>query len=154
MLADPPERPPIADAPLSVVLLARPGAVDLESVVQAWLAWLGARPGESEVLLIVEGVDAETIHLPDPRLRIIHPVTPSGVGPCLQTAVWLARHPLLLTAPADRQFQPADAPRLFEQINRVDLVTGCRVHQPVPLWLRVLGFLRRIATLVLLGYFG
>jgi len=154
MLADPPERPPIADAPLSVVLLARPGAVDLEAVVQAWLAWLDQRPGESEVLLIVEGLDAPTISVADPRLRIIDQVAPTGIGPCLQTGVWLAKHPLLLTAPADHQFQPADAQGLFEQINKVDLVAGVRVHCPPPLWLRVLGFFKRIASLIFLGYFG
>jgi hypothetical protein len=154
MLADPPERPPIADAPLSVVLLARSGAVDLEAVVQAWLAWLDQRPGDCEVLLMVEGLDAPTISLADPRLRIINHVAPAGIGPCLQTAVWLAKHPLMLTAPADRQFQPADAQRLFEQINKVDLVTGVRVHRPPPLWLRVLGLLKRIASLIFLGYFG
>ena len=154
MLADPAERPPIADAPLSVLLLARPGAPDLATVVQAWLAWLEQRPGASEILLVVEAPNGETIQLADTRWRVIHQVAPTGVGPCLQTAVWLARHPLLLTAPADRQFQPADAQRLFEHINQVDLVAGCRVHRPVPWWLWVLGFFKRIMTLVLLGYFG
>jgi hypothetical protein len=63
----------------------------------------------------------------------------------------MARFPLALTAPADRQFQPADAKALFEAIDKVDLVAGCRVAAPPPSWLRVLGFMKRIATRILLG---
>ena len=150
MLAAVPERPKIADAPLSVVLLAREGGTDLEAVVKDWLAWLDQRGGDAEVLIIVR----EFVHSPltDSRVRIIHQVAPNGCGACLQTAVLLARHPLLLTCTGDRQFQPADAPRLFAHIDQVDIVSGCRVPAPPPLWLRALGLVKRIVTRVLLGY--
>ena len=149
------ERPKIADAALSVVLFAPVGGTDLEAVVRTWLAWLDQRPGAAELLLILDGAGAEReLHLDDPRLRIIHHVAPSGLGACLQTAIWLARHPLLLTSFADRQFQPADAERLFQHIDQVDIVSGSRVPGLPPLWLRGLGVVKRVLTRVLLGYAG
>ncbi len=154
MLAAVPERPKIADAPLSVVLLARAGGAELEATVHAWRAWLNTRPGEAEVLVVIpERASANCIGpLGDPRVRIVHHVTPTGSGACLQTAVLLARHPLLLTTTADRQFQPADAEGLFARIDQVDVVGGWRVESPPPLWLRALGLIKRLLTRVLLGY--
>ena len=154
MLAAVPERPKIADAPLSVVLLARPGVEDLHTIVRAWLAWLGQRPGDTELLVVFDDANAETsaLAIDDARLRIIHHVAPPGVGPSLQTAIWFARYPLLLTATGDRQFQPDDAQRLFVLIDQVDLVTGCRVAGPPPRWLRALGLVKRILTRIFLGY--
>jgi len=148
-----PERPKIADAPVSVILLA-PAAGDLEAVVRDWLMWLDQRPGDSELLLVLDddGAASEAPSSIHPRLRVIHQVTPSGAGPSLQTAIWLARFPLALTAPGDRQFQPADAKALFAAIDQVDLVAGCRVAGPPPVWLRALGFMKRMATRILLGY--
>jgi hypothetical protein len=154
MLAAVPERPKIADAPLSVVLLARSGDAEAQAVAQDWLAWLAQRPGDAELLLIHDADEAtpENSAPRDPRRRDIHQVAPPGIGPCLQTGIWLARHPLLLTAPCDRQYRPADLQRLFDQIDQVDLVAGCRVHRPPPAWLRALGFVRWLLTIVLLGY--
>jgi len=144
------ERPKIADAALSVILLA-PATGDLDAVVRDWLTWLEQRPGASEILLVLDGRVAEA-SLSHARLRIVHQVAPSGIGPSLQSAIWLARFPLALTAPADRQFQPAGVHPLFAAIDQVDFVAGCRVADPPPWWLRVLGFLKRIATRILLGY--
>lgn len=148
-----PELPKIADAPLSVVLLAADVGDELGAVVQNWLDWLGQRPGESEVLVVVpdaEATNQRALHS-DPRLRIIRHVAPPGNGACLQSAVALARHPQLLTATADRQFQPGDASKLLEQIDQVHLVCGCRVAAP-PYWLRALGLVKRVLTRILLGY--
>lgn len=153
-----PERPKIADAPLSVILLA-PAADDpvfgeLDHVVRDWLAWLDQRPGDSELLLILDdgGSASQAPSISHSRLRVIHQVAPSGIGPSLQTAVRLARFPLVLTAPGGRQFHPADVQTLFAAIDQVDLVAGCRVAGRPPRWLRALGLMKRIATRILLGY--
>lgn len=171
MLDAVPERSKIADAPLSVILLApasgdaasgdfphpplaKGGAAagELEAVVRDWLAWLDQRPGDSELLMVLDAGASEFHRLSHPRLRLVRQVAPSGLGPSLQTGIWLARFPLVLTAPADRQFQPADAQALFANIDQVDFVAGCRVAGRPPLWLRGLGLLKRILTRVLLGY--
>ncbi|MCI0684766.1 MAG: hypothetical protein L0Y71_21930 [Gemmataceae bacterium] len=150
MLAAVPERPKIADAPLSVVLLA-PAAGDRQAVVRDWLAWLEQRAGDAELLLILDGGRGDEIQS-HPRLRIVHHVEPPGIGPSLQTAVWLVRFPLMLTAPCDRQFRPADVQGLFALIDQVDFVAGCRVAAPPPAWLHVLGLVKRIVTRIVLGY--
>jgi hypothetical protein len=144
------ERPKIADAGLSVILLA-PATGDLDPVVRDWLTWLEQRPGDSEILLVLDGCVLEA-SLSHSRLRVVHQVAPAGIGPSLQSAIWLARFPLALTAPADRQFQPADVQPFFAAIDQVDLVAGSRVADRPPWWLRVLGFLKRMATRILLGY--
>lgn len=146
------ERPKVADAPLSVVLLAPIGGQDVDAVVRSWLEWLNQRASEAEVLLVLDSSPNFNPPIDDARLRIVHHVAPAGFGACLQTAVWLVRHPLMLTATADHQFQPLDAKRLFEHIDQTDLVSGFRVPGPPPLWLRILGIAKRLLTRFLLGY--
>jgi hypothetical protein len=153
MLAPPAERPKMPpETPLSVVLVARPDDVEPLAVARDWLTWLDSTAGNGEVLLVFAADAGPLERGNDPRLRIVHQVGPRGLGPSLQTAVWLARHPLLLTAPADRQVLIADAKLLFDHIDQVDLVAGWRVDRPPPWWLRVLGFVHRVLTRIVLGY--
>src|SRR5262245_32546376 len=149
-----PELPKIADAPLSVVLLAPKEGDERDAAVQAWLEWLGQRPGDAELLVVLPDAESagQDAAASDSRLRIIHHVVPSGSGACLQTAVALTRYPLLLFATADRQFRPADAALLLAQIDQVHIVCGCRVAAPPPFWLRALGLVKRLLTRILLGY--
>jgi hypothetical protein len=148
-----PELPKIADAPLSVVLLAPHAGDPVDLAVHDWLGWLGQRPGEAEVLVVLPDAESTSqgVASGDPRVRIVRHVAPPGNGAFLQSAAALVRYPLLLTATADRQFQPADASRLLAQIDQVHMVCGCRVAAP-PFWLRALGLMKRIVTRVLLGY--
>jgi hypothetical protein len=146
-----PQRPPIAAAALSVVLLARPGFADVHSVVQDWAAWLDEHHPDYE-LIVVGDVPLEGMSRP--KLRLVHHLGAPGMGPSLQTGIWLARQPLLFYTVCDRQFQPADLQRLLEAIDKVDLVAGYRVHGRVPSWLRGLNLLKRLGQGVLLGYMG
>src|SRR5688500_8110224 len=109
MLAELPERPKIADAPLSVVLLPSSAGTDLQAVLTDWLGWLGQRPSESEILLVRDNsADGSVPEGLDPRIRLIQHVSLPGLGPALQSAVWMARHPLLQISTADQQFSPSD----------------------------------------------
>ena len=149
------ERSKIADAPLSVVLLSPSLTSDGESVTQHWRTWLDQRPGETELLVVHVGQETATVQANSTdRLRTIFHLAPAGPGPALQTGIWLARYPLTLIAPADGQFQPADLQRLFEAIDLVDLVVGCRVDRPPPWWLRVVNLLKRLLQRILLGFAG
>ncbi len=154
-----PERPKIADAPLSVVLLPTHDGGDLEPILSAWMEWLRQRGGEFEILLIRDSHKDEPGETPaselsprPPQIRIIYQIAPQGEGAALQTALWLARFPLLLTTTCDRQFQPTEAARLFEFIDQVDLVVGVRVDRPPPWWLRGLDLVQRALAWILLGY--
>jgi hypothetical protein len=156
----PPERSPIATAPLSAIFYFPADVDDVLPVLEAWLEQLTARPAEFELLLIVPAhrtdivEAAESLRARDRRVHVIRHLAAPGVGPELQTGLWLARHPLVLVAPGDRQFQATDLGRLLESIDQVDLVAGYRVHGGVPWWLRGLNLLGRLLRRVLLGDFG
>ena len=156
----PPQRPPIATAPLSVIFYVPPGTAALTPIVDAWLPQLSARALDFELLLVIsaqrQDVFREALELKtrDGRLRVIGHVGPDGVGPRIQTGLWLARFPLVLIVPCDTQFRPADLARLFEHIDKVDVVAGYRLHGCVPIWLRSLDLLQRALRRIVLGHFG
>jgi glycosyltransferase involved in cell wall biosynthesis len=154
-MPDPCERPPIAGAPLSAVLLAYNEGPTFEEVVTAWLAYLNGLQREYEILLVDDGSTDETGAWADalagryPRLQVLHHDRRRGFGAALRTGIAAARHPLVFYTTCDRQYEPSDLKVLFDLINQVDLVTGIRVWQPVPGWLRFLdGLYRRIARVV------
>lgn len=136
------ERSPIADAPLSLVLLARNNAAIIEEVIAGWGLILDELGRPYEILLVDNGSQdgtadrAAALAARYPTLTILRHGGPGGVGAALRRALAAAQHPLLATATADQQFQPADLNRLLEVINHVDLVTGFRVGPRVPWWLR------------------
>src|SRR5262249_40752382 len=59
--------------------------------------------------------------------------------------------PLLCQAPGDRQYLPSEVARLLGAIDKVHLVSGYRVWQPVPFWLRVLGWCYRLFVRIMLA---
>jgi hypothetical protein len=144
---EPPARPPIASAPISVVLLAFGSNSDVAESVSAWQAYLPTldRPFEIALVQYRLGDDDANAVLTEVRRFDIDPIL--GFGPALVTACRAAQHPLVLLAPADRQLQPQELQRLLGVIDHVDLAVGCRTVRR-PLWLRaprwVLAMLMRI----------
>jgi glycosyltransferase involved in cell wall biosynthesis len=152
-MPDPGERPPLATAALSLVLVARNAVADLAAVVAAWVAVLEARNRPYEILLIDDGSTDDTAKLADalPRLRVLRHDTPRGFGAALRTGIAAAKHPLLATATCDRQYQPADLSKFLGEIDKVDLVVGSRLWMPVPWPLRWAGWLWRMLVRVIVG---
>jgi glycosyltransferase involved in cell wall biosynthesis len=156
-MPDPCERPPIAGAPLSVLLLACNEGAALEEVVAAWIAYLDGLKREYEVIVVDDGSSDDTAARCDalatqhPRARVLHHPDHRGLGAALRTALPAARSPLVFYTTADRQYEPSDLKHAFESIDKVDLVTGIRVSRCVPAWLRRLGALYRILARVLFG---
>jgi hypothetical protein len=150
-------RTPIADAPLSVILLAAADSPELEDVVAAWSNLLDelARPA-AEILLVQDAAleaavrRAQALAERFPRLQVL--ATDQGEGAALQAGILAAQHPLVAIAPADKQYQPAELKRLLEHINQVDFVTGYRVYRPVPAWLAALDFLWHWLARIFIGY--
>ena len=63
-----------------------------------------------------------------------------------------AQFPLILTATADKQFQPHDLYRFLESIDRVDLISGFRVAWPAPVGVAIWDEFRSLVARVLLGF--
>src|SRR4051812_18254570 len=107
---EPPPRPPIAQAPLSVILLAGGSASEAAESVSVWQAHLATLARPFDLLLVpLADLDANPI-LADVRRLDYDPKL--GFGPALQAAIRTAQHPLVVMATADRQYQPADLQRL------------------------------------------
>jgi glycosyltransferase involved in cell wall biosynthesis len=153
-----PELPPIATEPISVLLLARDDEPHVEEVLTGWTTQLSGLGRDYEILVADDGstdrsadlVEAWAAREPQVR-RLLRHETRRGSGAALRTGLAAARYPLLLTATCDRQFLPADLCKMLDEMNKVHLVAGYRVWQPVPWPLRWLGRLYRAVVRVLLA---
>jgi glycosyltransferase involved in cell wall biosynthesis len=153
-----PTLPPIADQPISAVLLARDEEPHLEAVLTAWLALLDGLGRDYELLVVDDASADRTAGLAEalaarhPRLRLLRHAEPRGAGAALRTALAEAGKPLLFYAPCDRQYDPSDFPRLLAEIDKVHLVSGFRLWRPVPEWLRAIGTAYRVFVRVFFGF--
>jgi glycosyltransferase involved in cell wall biosynthesis len=156
-MSDPAELPPIASEPLSVLLLAHNEAPHLTETLGGWLAELPELVREYELIVVDDGSHdgtgglAEFLAGRQPRLRVLRHHEHRGIGAALRTGLAAARFPLLLSAPCDRQYQPADLKQLLGAIDKVHLVGGFRLFARTPWWLRGLSLAYRALLRVLLG---
>jgi glycosyltransferase involved in cell wall biosynthesis len=157
-MPEPQNLSPIADQPVSVILLAHNDEPHVEKVLDAWTAQLNALGRTHEILLIDDGstdgtaAKAESVCSRLPALRVIRLSLPHGIGAALRAGVAQAQFPLVLYTTADEQYLPADLPLLLKEIDRVHLVSGFRRWQPAPLSARLLGGAYRILARVLFDF--
>jgi glycosyltransferase involved in cell wall biosynthesis len=142
--------PPMADQPISVVLLVRNDELHLESVVSDWTTLLDGLKREYELILVDDGSADRTAELTAaltaqlPRLRALRHEQTRGDGAALRTGLEAATKPLLFYTTADRQYDVVDFTKLLPEIDKVHIVSGFRQWQPVPRALRWLGFAYRV----------
>jgi len=150
--------PAIANAPLSVVLLAQHADAPVAEVVASWVARLDKLDREYEILLVFarhidpEGTLAATLSAAHPPIRILCHPSRRGVGAALSAGIAAAQHPLLFYTECDRQYHGADLRQLLGEIDKVHLVSGFRKWQRAPGWVRWLGRIYRGLARVLFGY--
>jgi glycosyltransferase involved in cell wall biosynthesis len=151
-----PQLPPISSAPISVILPARNDAAHAADVLTRWFTQLDSLQREYEVLLIDDGSSDGTADaartLNHPRVGVLRHPDPRGFGAALRTGLAAAQFPLLVVAPADLQYDPAQLPQLLKEIDQNHLVSGFRVWQRVPWPLRFLGGVLRVFIRLLLDY--
>jgi hypothetical protein len=150
---------PIAEQPLSVVLLADGGA-DLPPLVAAWVAFLDARKQRYEIVLVAPGPAGPSPVDPRPGLRVVH--ADGGEGAALRAGVAEARNPLLFYSPCRPEYppeflgllldRPAAGPAKGQEIDLVHVLSGFRAGVPMPVVLRVLGWVNRLVFRILLSY--
>ncbi len=143
----PPTLPPVADAPVSVVLLARDDAAHLEAVTAGWVTFLNGLGREFELILVEDGSrdgSAERVAAlaaRHPHLRVLRHDLPRGEGAALSAGLAAARHPLVCYARCEPRYHPGDLRKLLKEIDKVHLVPGYRAGRPVPRGWRLLASL-------------
>jgi glycosyltransferase involved in cell wall biosynthesis len=151
------ERPKIADAPISVVLLSYNAGPDLRDVLLAWSEFLDTLARDHEIILVDDGSNdgtaaaAEALAASLPRLRVLRHEARRGLGAVLRTGIAAAHHPLLFYTTCNKHYQPTDLRKLLDSIDLADLVTGYRVWRPVPFWYAGLRGLGRIFARIVFG---
>jgi hypothetical protein len=139
-MSDPFERSPIAQAPLSVVLVEGI-AGHSEKALSKWIAYLDMLGRDYEVFLVKGDNPSSALATgwvaPNPRVRLLEPSGPFGIGAALSSGFGAARFPLVCYAECSSSYQAADLARMLEVIDRVDLVSGYRVgpsSRPLHSW--------------------
>jgi glycosyltransferase involved in cell wall biosynthesis len=132
-MSDPFEREPIAQSPLSVALPVYNGEACLEKVLANWATFLDSLEREYEVIVVNDGSSDSTAEVAaavtgkNPRLRLAQHQSPQGIGACLRTGLAAARFPLFFYTECSNCYEASDLRQLLEMIDKVDLVSGCRV---------------------------
>ena len=125
-----PERPSIASAPLSVILVARPRIT--EPIAVEWTTYLDGLGRDYEALLVQTDNAGATDDVNQwaarfPRMRLLHSGNQRGFGAALRLGLEHARHPLLFYTLCDEQYPPADLDRMLQWIDHADVVGGYRL---------------------------
>lgn len=132
-MPEPPILPPMATAPLSLVLPARNEEAHLERTLQSWIAYLDSLQRDYEILMVDDGSTDQTAALAEslaaryPRLRLLRHATPQGFGAALRTGLAAAQYPLFVHSECGDAYDPADLKALLDVIDQVDLAAGGRV---------------------------
>jgi glycosyltransferase involved in cell wall biosynthesis len=153
-MPDLPTLPPIADQPISVVLLADNDAAHVETVIAAWAAHLDGMKRDYELLLVDDSsgdgtaARAEALREKFPRLQVLTHDAPRGVGAALRTAVAAATRPLFFYTLCDPRYRPDDLSKMLEAVDPVHVVPAFRAGRPMPPTLKLLGFLGRVVCRV------
>jgi hypothetical protein len=130
------QRPPMADAPLSVVLVASDQRdAEIESALRGWCDFLDSHKRDYEVLVTggerpdqgLESVRAVATRYP--RVTFPPHASRSGFGAALRTGLADAKHPLLFYTDCSCSYKPSDLQSLLDAIDHSDLVSGYRVNE-------------------------
>ncbi|MBI2807153.1 MAG: glycosyltransferase [Planctomycetes bacterium] len=146
------ERPPIASAPLSVILFANALDTETQEGLHRWRGYLATLGREHEIVLLQETrPEVSPADTGESSLRTITYERTTGIRDALNEAIRSARHPLVVFCPCDLQYQPIDLERMVKVIDKVDLVTGYRGGGHAPPWRVMLDLLLGILSRLMLG---
>ena len=148
------ERPPVASAPLSVILFAHALSTEVPEALRAWRQYLDTLNRPCEIFLIQE-TRPEVPPNPADAAPIAAPIftyeRSVGLRAALDQALRAAQRPLLVFCPCDKQYHPCDLDRMLKMIDKVDLVVGYRAGGQAPVWRVLLDLFGGVFRRVILG---
>jgi glycosyltransferase involved in cell wall biosynthesis len=156
-MSEPASRPPIATAPISVLLFAHALSTETSDAVRAWQQYLDTLSRPCEILLVQETrpevAAGPTDDAPplSPAVRVFAYDRAFGFRDAVNEAIRAAQHPLLAFCTADKQYQPNELERMLKAIDQVDLVAGYRAWGQTPPWRVALDMVIGVLSRVLIG---
>jgi glycosyltransferase involved in cell wall biosynthesis len=154
-MAHPENKPPIAQAAITMALPVRNQAVLVERAVPAWVSALSKLNRPFELLLVDDGSTDATrdrangVASRHPEVIVLSHDSPQGYGAGIRTALAVARHPLFFYTALDYPYQTTDLRKLLDRIDEVDLVSGFRAARRLPTgyrrWRRLVDLILRVA---------
>jgi glycosyltransferase involved in cell wall biosynthesis len=152
-----PTLPPVADQPVSAILLADNDGPHLEAVVAEWVMFFNSLDRDYEIILVDDGSNDQTVRLVTPlkdrhgRVKVIRHDARQGEGAALKSGLAVARYPLVFYIVCDPAYPPTDFKRLLAEIDRVHLISGYRGGHAIPAVVRFFRSLVSFLSRVLLG---
>jgi len=150
-----PRLPAVASLPLSVVLLARNQASQLEAILTSWVAFLNGLDRDYEVIVVDDGSTDGTSEFIEKgsannqRVNLLRHPSPRGEGAALRTGLAAAQYPLVFYTLCHPNYQPANLGRFLQkrtnpqkpdlEIDHVHLMSAARGGRLIPLPWRIVG---------------
>lgn len=120
---------------VSIVVPLFDEAENLPTLLEELLATLSPLVPSLEVIFVDDGSRDDSLGVlrrlaaGDDRVRILHLARNCGQFAAFDAGFRAARAPVLVTLDADLQNDPADIPRLLEELDDCDVVCGVRVER-------------------------
>jgi hypothetical protein len=154
-MSEPTSRPPIASAPLSVILFAQAHSSEQTDALAIWQRFLESLKRPHEILLVQENGPVPTpseaaLEAPS-HVRTFTYDRATGCRDAVSAALAAAQYPLLAFSTCDQQYQPQDLEPMLKMIDNVDLVVGYRMGGKAPQWRLVLDTFNLLFCRIVLG---
>jgi glycosyltransferase involved in cell wall biosynthesis len=120
---------------------------NIEEAVTSALAVLAELADPYEVIVVDDGgrdrtgVIADRLAAADARVRVVHHAVNRGYGAALRSGFAAARHPLVMIADGDNQFDLTELDILLRAMGDCDVVCGYRIARHDPAFRRLYAFM-------------
>ena len=137
-MPEPPQLPPIAEEPISLILAAHNDEAHLQDVVRAWVRQLQKRDKPFEILVIDDGSTDRTRELAEEvasrrdEVQAHRHLARRGLGGAITTGLNQCQFSLIVTSICDPSYSPEELPKFLAEIDKVHLVSGFRAGRPTP----------------------
>lgn len=120
---------------------------NIEQAVTSALAILAEVADQHEVIVVDDGSRDRTGAIADrlaansPNVRVVHHPANRGYGAAVRSGLEAARHPLMVLADGDNQFDLTELPVLLRNLGENDIISGYRIARHDPAFRRLYAFM-------------